>query len=445
MSAAAGARRRSAAASAASGGGNRGVPPPSAASGNSDAIPGPITSTVSQQNSRRAFYQEASTKLLPRPRLCSGYDAEIGRLFLPAMLAGMLEPIQQSAESILVGKLGVSQLGALGLGTVLFQFAVGFFACLIIATTPRVAAHADNPRMASRATAQGMWIALLTGAVLQALVYAKAPDIVAYMSGSDATVASLAVLYLRARSWGLPAALVMMVAVGAARGVKDMQIPLIGSLAYLVALVATDAFLLFGPPSLGIEGAGLGASVAQWAGAAAVCALLARRQVFDLRDMAALPSPADVRPYVRMAGPLAVNNLAALAPTLVATAVATGLGASHLGAHTILRQLMGFWLQVFLAYNATAHSLIANNLGQRQEGRAAGVLVRIAQLAVAVSLPIAVALFASRGMLPGMFTEDAAVQREVAEVLPLLLVIMVTGFERILLGCLCDLSGWANP
>lgn len=38
------------------------------------------------------------------------------------------------------------QLGALGLGTVLFQFAVGFFLPLIIATTPRVAAAhaADN-------------------------------------------------------------------------------------------------------------------------------------------------------------------------------------------------------------------------------------------------------------------------------------------------------------
>lgn len=37
------------------------------------------------------------------------------------------------------------------------------------------------------------------------------------MSGSDVAVASFAVLYLRARSWGLPAALVMMVAIGAAR------------------------------------------------------------------------------------------------------------------------------------------------------------------------------------------------------------------------------------
>ena len=39
------------------------------------------------------------------------------------------------------------QLGAMGLGTVLFQFSVGFFLALIIATTPRVAAHSDNPRL----------------------------------------------------------------------------------------------------------------------------------------------------------------------------------------------------------------------------------------------------------------------------------------------------------
>lgn len=408
-------------AGATSGGtGSKGPALPAAASPGASGAP----TTVAQQSSRRAFYQEASRKLVPRPALRSGYDQEIFLLFLPALVAGMLEPLQQSVESMLVGRLGVSQLGAMGLGTVLFQFAVGFFLALIIATTPRVAAHADNKRMASRATAQGMWIALLTGAALQAVVYAKAPAVVGYLSGSDAGVAALAVLYLRARSWGLPAALVMMVAIGAGRGVKDMNVQLLGSLAYLAALLLADSFLLFGPPALGIEGAGLGASIAQWVGAATVCGLLARKQIFDWRDMAALPAPLDARPYVRMTGNLAVNNLSALLPTLVATSVATGLGVSHLGAHTILRQLMGFWLQLFLAFNSVAHALIATNLSRQREGRAAEVLVRIAQLAVAISIPVAAALFAARGLLPDMFTGDLAVRHEVAEVLPLLLVLM---------------------
>lgn len=54
------------------------------------------------------------------------------------------------------------------------------------------------------------------------------------------------------------------------------------------------------------------------------------------------------------------------------------------------------------------------------------MLVRIAQLAVALSIPVAALLFAGRGLLPDLFTSDVLVQREVAEVLPLLLVIMVS-------------------
>lgn len=37
---------------------------------------------------------------------------------------------------------------------------------------------------------------------------------------------------------------------------------------------------------------------------------------------------------------------AATATTTHTCSLATGLGVQHLGAHTILRQLMGFWLQV---------------------------------------------------------------------------------------------------
>ena len=43
----------------------------------------------------------------------------------------MLEPVQQAAESVVVGRLGVEQLGAVGLGTVLFQFALGFMNSLV--------------------------------------------------------------------------------------------------------------------------------------------------------------------------------------------------------------------------------------------------------------------------------------------------------------------------
>lgn len=128
--------------------GQRGPTPPGAASGSR-------STTVSQRESRRLFYDEVPQRMLPPVPWRSPLDHEIGLLFLPALVAGVLEPIQQvgawpprkscipcfqpcsaalqrgsrcqgspcfrgpppallpqTTESILVGKLGVSQVSA---------------------------------------------------------------------------------------------------------------------------------------------------------------------------------------------------------------------------------------------------------------------------------------------------------------------------------------------
>lgn len=66
----------------------------------------------------------------------------------------------------------------MGLSTLLFQFALGFVASLIFATTPRVAAAWPDRRAASTVIAHGMWVALVCGLALQVGVYLNAPDIV---------------------------------------------------------------------------------------------------------------------------------------------------------------------------------------------------------------------------------------------------------------------------
>jgi len=61
--------------------------------------------------SRRAFYREAAAQLSSGSvPLSSPYDFEISKLFAPAMVAGLLEPVQMTAESICVGRLGVAQV-----------------------------------------------------------------------------------------------------------------------------------------------------------------------------------------------------------------------------------------------------------------------------------------------------------------------------------------------
>lgn len=310
---------------------------------------------------------------------------------------------------------------------------------------------------ASKSTAQGMLIAFFTGILLQITVLFLTDPILSFLS-SDPTVSALAEEYLIFRSWGIPAALIMMVAIGAARGHKDMTAQLIGSASYGLALSIFDIVLVFAADS-GIRGAGIAASLSQWTGAVAITWLLVHRGHLNTGDIwsavtdflasshvkrqprttttataaAANQSIAQqaqsLTPYITMAPSLALNSVAALAPMLVSSSLATGLGADQLAAHTVLRQLSGFWLQGFLAFNATSHSMVASSLGavtQRSKGieQASDILERICQVAVASSIPAAVFLYWLRSALPAAFTAEAAVVDQVALVLPLLLLFM---------------------
>ena len=100
--------------------------------------------------------------------------------------------------------------------------------------------------------------------------------------------------------------------------------------------------------------------------------------------------------------------------------------------------------QGFTSLNATAHSLIAASLSRQRSGEAAGILARVAQLAVALALPLAVGLLVLRDTLPGVFTSDSIVIGEVAEVLPLLLVLLpLDALGTVLEGGACCLPAGA--
>lgn len=118
----------------------------------------------------QTFYRRTGD-LLKHPSIALRFeqDQEIGRLFFPALLALVLEPVQALVDTSIIGHLGVSELGAVGLGTVTFQFVLGFFAVFIFATTPIVAMHssAKQMRKASVATCKGSWVALAVGILVQ--------------------------------------------------------------------------------------------------------------------------------------------------------------------------------------------------------------------------------------------------------------------------------------
>src|SRR5690606_26043932 len=112
----------------------------------------------------------------------------------------------------------------------------------------------------------GIWLALLLGAGVIAVVLPTAPALIDVF-GASSTAAPYAVTYLRISALGIPAMLVVLAATGVLRGLQDTRTPL---------YVATGGFLANGVLNVAlVYGAGFGIAGSAWGTVIAQCGMAA--------------------------------------------------------------------------------------------------------------------------------------------------------------------------
>ena len=142
-----------------------------------------------------------------------GQAREILRLAVPAFLALVAEPLFLLADSAIVGNLGTAALAGLGIASAVLLTAVNIFIFLAYGTTAVVARRlgAGDERGAVSAGIDGVWLALLLGAVGAVFTALLAQPLVQLFGAGDAVVAE-AVTYLRWSALGIPSMLVVLAA-----------------------------------------------------------------------------------------------------------------------------------------------------------------------------------------------------------------------------------------
>jgi putative MATE family efflux protein len=341
-----------------------------------------------------------------------GMDREILRLAVPATAALAADPLLSLVDTALVGRLGAASLGALGIDTAVFTTVFFGFNFLTYGTTAAVARRrgaGDDPG-ATRYAVQALWLAIALGAVMTVVLVGAAPWIVRIM-GARAEVAEQAVIYLRIRGAAAIAVLIVQVGHGAFRGRKDTATPLV------VALVANVvngvvSWLLIYPAGMGIAGAAAGTVVAEVGAAAAFLVLGSRRFApTSLRiDRHAM------REIVRVSRDLFLRTLSLLTGLLVTTAVAARMGTVVVAAHQIARELWTMLALVLDGFAIAGQAMIATSLGAGDRALARAQASRLVAWGAAGGLLLGLVYLPLGGVLPGIFSTDATVLREVGSV-----------------------------
>ncbi|CQR63087.1 MATE family efflux transporter [Streptomyces leeuwenhoekii] len=349
------------------------------------------------------------------------HDREIVALAVPAFGALVAEPLFVMADSAIVGHLGTAQLAGLGVASALLTTAVSVFVFLAYATTAAVARRvgAGDPQAAIRQGMDGIWLALLLGAAVIALVLPTAPFLVD-LFGASTTAAPYATTYLRISALGIPAMLVVLAATGVLRGLQDTRTPLYVAIAGFVANAALNVGLVYGA-GLGIAGSAWGTVIAQCGMAAVYLAVVvrgARRHGASLR-----PDAAGIRASAQAGVPLLVRTLSLRAILMIATAVAARLGDADIAAHQIILSL---WSLLAFALDAIAiagQAIIGRYLGAGDSQGARAVCRRMVEWGVAVGIGLGVLVVVSRPAFLPLFTGDSAVKDAA---LPALIIVAVS-------------------
>jgi putative MATE family efflux protein len=350
-----------------------------------------------------------------RPGHRNHHDAEILRLAVPAFGALIAEPLFLFADSVIVGRLGTTPLGGLGVASQALTALVGISIFLAYGTTAAVARQlgAGHREAAIRQGVDGLWLAGIIGAVVLAAGWPLAPQIVHAFGGSPA-VTGEAATYLRISLLGAPSMLMVLAGTGVLRGLQDTRTPLTVAVAANVVNVALNTFLVLGL-HWGIAGSAWGTVCAQTAAAAAYLAMVARGA--RRAGVGFAPDPTGLRAAAATGVSLVVRTIALQAVLIVVTAIAARQGNAAIAAHQIAFRA---WTLLAFALDAIAiagQAITGRYLGAGDVAGARSATNRMIGWGVVYGVVFGAVLVAAIPLLPAVFSAAPDVRRLLPAVL----------------------------
>jgi putative MATE family efflux protein len=375
--------------------------------------------------------QTGRRRLLPIGQ--NPHDAEILRLAVPAFGALVAEPLFLLADSAIVGRLGTTPLGGLGVASQALTTLVGIAIFLAYGTTAAVSRQlgAGNQAAAIRQGIDGLWLAVIIGLIVLAVCWPVAPLIVQAFGGT-AAVTGQATIYLRISLLGAPSMLLVLAGTGVLRGLQDTRTPLTVAVGANVVNVFLNAVLVLGL-HWGIAGSAWGTAIAQTGAAACYLAIVARGARRAGVNIA--PDGGGLRAAAGAGASLVVRTLALQVVLIVVTAIAARQGNAAIAAHQIAFRI---WILLAYALDAIAiagQAITGKSLGAGDVPGARAATNRMIGWGVVYGVVFGGLLAVAIPVLPAVFAAAPDVRRLLGPVL------LVAAIQQPIAGVVFVLDG----
>ena len=326
-------------------------------------------------------------------------DASIFALALPGVAELLLDPVMGAVDTAFIGRLtgdgAAEALGGLAVSTTCFTFCFKLFNFLAVVTGPLVAAKisasggrdsVEGRRAAKKTVGSAMALALALGFATMGIMEVFTDDLLAFCGAShevllnpsedllpNADVPTMKGIleygedYLRIRAASLPACLIVMVGVGAFRGLLDTRTPLYVAVLTEIFHLGLDPFLIYGIgpfPAFDVAGAATATTVAEWVGAIWFWKLMMDEEILDFQSVFRLPDKSNDDLGTLVSGSTSQLARTVLLQTVLVRATSTAAMLGAAGAHQVC--LQAWWITLFGldSVAVSAQALVAASLGK---------------------------------------------------------------------------------
>ncbi|MFK5981591.1 MAG: MATE family efflux transporter [Flavobacteriaceae bacterium] len=339
----------------------------------------------------------------------------IQQLALPAIIAGIAEPVLSSTDAAVVGNIaeyGTESLAAVGivgsfLSTIIWILAQTRSAISAIVSQNLGAGKIDSLKSFP---AQAIVFNVLLSFILLFSTYFFVEEILVFLR-AEGKILEYSKDYYYIRVWGFPLTLFTFAIFGIFRGLQNTFWPMIIAILGALINIALDFLLVYGLEGIiepmGVKGAAWASLIAQLVMAIlALVFLLAKTEVSLKLKRKIHP---EIKRLVNMSLNLFVRSVALNIALLMAVREATSLGKEYIAAHTIAINLWLFSAFFIDGYGAAGNILGGRLLGAKKYKKLLLLTKRVNLYNLVVSLLLVVSGLLLYDQLGLLFTKDPLV------------------------------------
>ena len=296
---------------------------------------------------------------------------QINRLALPALIAGIAEPLLSITDTAIVGNVEHNPIEALAAVGIAGSFLSALFWILAqtrSAISAIIAQYLGANRLSEIKTLPAQIIAI--NIVLSIFLYLLTLFFVQSifsLYNAEGLILNYSVSYYKIRALGLPLTLFVFSVFGVFRGLQNTFWPMVISIVGAVLNIVLDYLLVFGVegliPALHIEGAAYASVISQLVMAIMAFVLMLKKTPFSLRF--SFPFNREIKRLLMLSFNLFIRALALNIALYFANSFATKYGNNYIAAQTIAFQIWLFFAFFIDGYSSVGNIISGRLLGQK--------------------------------------------------------------------------------